>query len=412
MYRKLRIKIALVSIFVLLVLFLGTIGIVYGISYRETMRADREMLTLYTEAYWKNGNPAETEELPPAGPPPGETSRNAMPQGNGRFGSVELDETGGAISVNNPDPFDIADGNLIILAQGLTASGRSFGVEDTWVYYLENHDGRTLVSFLDNTLVSDGTSTLFANTLRFGGLMIVILCVIVWFTSGLLVRPLERNEQEQRRFVSDAGHELKTPVSVIATNAELLRREIGSNRWLENIMAENERSGKLIKSLLALTRAQEESAPMEAVSLSDIAESTILPFEGVAFEKGHVLNSSVQPGLHMRGNEQQLSGLISILLDNAIQYSIESSEIDVSLSEESHHLLLRVSNQSDKLSEEQCRQLFDRFYRSDSSRAGDGHYGLGLSIAQKIVQSHHGEISASWKDGVITIQAAFFPAKV
>lgn len=412
MYRKLRIRIALASIAVLLMLFLGTIGIVYGTSYQETMRADREMLALYTEAYWENGNPAETEELPPAGPPPGETFREAMPKGNGRFGSVEMDDMGSTVSVNNPDQFDITDGDLIILAQRLAANGKLFGVEDTWVYYLENHDGRTLVSFLDNTLVSDSSSTLFANTLRFGGLMIVMLCVIVWFTSSLLVRPLERNEQEQRRFISDAGHELKTPVSVIATNVELLRREIGSNRWLENITAENERSGKLIKSLLALTRAQEDSAPMEPVNLSDIAESTILPFEGVAFEKGHVLNSSVQPGLHIRGNEQQLSGLISILLDNAIQYSVENSEIDVLLSEENRHLLLRVSNQSEKMSEEQCRQLFDRFYRSDSSRTGDGHYGLGLSIAQKIVQSHHGEIHASWKDGVITIQAVFYPAKV
>ncbi|MBR3019268.1 MAG: HAMP domain-containing histidine kinase [Clostridia bacterium] len=265
------------------------------------MRADRETLALYTEAYWENGNPAETEELPPAGPPPGETFREAMPQGNGRFGSVEMDDTGSVVSVNNPDQFDITDGDLIILAQRLAANGKLFGVEDTWVYYLENHDGRTLASFLDNTLVSDSSSTLFANTLRFGGLMIVMLCVIVWFTSSLLVRPLERNEQEQRRFISDAGHELKTPVSVIATNVELLRREIGSNRWLENITAENERSGKLIKSLLALTRAQEDSAPMEQVNLSDIAESTILPFEGVAFEKGHVLNSSVQPSLHISG---------------------------------------------------------------------------------------------------------------
>lgn len=411
MYRKLRIKIALSSIAVLLLLFLGTIAVVYGTSYRKTMRTEQEMLSRYAEAYWENGNPEETAMLPPVAPPPGNEPPAAAPQVSGQFYSVELDAEGQAVAFHNPDSQKITDDELIAMARRIAENGTKNGVDGAWVFHLESQSGHTLTVLLDNSLVSDGSSTLFMNTLRYGGLMIVILCVIVWFTSGLLVRPLERNEQEQRRFLSDAGHELKTPVSVIATNAELLQREIGSNRWLENIIAENKRSGGLVQNLLTLTRMQEKQTACERVNLSGIVEGVILPFEGVAFEKGHVLNADVSPELFVQGNAQQLSSLVSILLDNALQYSTEGSEIGLTLAGENHRAILRVRNQCPEMSQEQCGQLFDRFYRTDDSRTGNGHYGLGLSIAQKIVQAHHGGINALWKDGSITFTVVLSQAK-
>ncbi|MBQ9008223.1 MAG: HAMP domain-containing histidine kinase [Clostridia bacterium] len=408
MYRKLRIRMALSSFAVLLLLFLGTIGVVYLTSYQETLRADREMLLLYARAYWENGNPEEAGQLPP--PLPGGMSAGPAAPAGGQFYSVELDRDGTAVSVNNPGAPTVSEDDLKALAARVAGKGQD-GTDGPWVYHREENGGHTLVTLLDNTLVSESSVRLFTNTLRYGGLMVILLCAVIWFTSGLLVRPLEQNEQEQRRFLSDAGHELKTPVSVIATNAELLRREIGENRWLTNILAENGRSGELIQSLLTLTRLQEKESKQERICLSRIVESVILPFEGVAFEKGHVLLTEIRPETRVLGNEQQLSSLISILMDNVVRYSTEGTEIRVRLTEENHRAMLRVQNQCPEMSGEQCRRLFDRFYRADPSRTGEGHYGLGLSIARRIMETHRGEIHAEWQGGQITFTAVFPPDK-
>ncbi len=402
MYRRLRIKIALCAIAVLLLLFLGTIGIVYGTSYQETLRADQEMMSLYAQAYWENGNPDGTDMPPPMGPPPGEMLRDPVPAADSQFYSVELDAAGTAVSVNNPGRQKISDAELTSVAGQMAASGKRIGIQGVWVYFVDRRDGRTLITLLDNTRVSDSSSTLLANTLRYGSGMILVLCVLVWFTSGVLVRPLEKNEREQRRFLSDAGHELKTPISVIATNAELLRREIGSNRWLDNIVAENERSGDLVRNLLSLSSMQEARPVRALLNLSELVEGILLPFEGVAFEKGHMLQTEIRPGLFIRGNEQQLSSLLSILLDNAVQYSTGGAEINVTLTEEGRRAVLRVRNGCPEISREECGHLFERFYRTDRSHPADGHHGLGLSIAERIAQAHGGEISASWKDGAMT----------
>ncbi len=411
MYRKLRIKIALSSIAVLLALFLGTIGIVYATSYRKTMQAEQDMLSLYALAYWENGNPQGTESAPPLGPPPGESFPEGLPAASSQFFSVEMDTSGTPVSINNPDRKRISDEDLKALAREIAEGGKQAGSRAKWVYYAEKEEGRTLVVMLDNSLVTGSSTTLMHNTLIYGGGMSILLCVLVWFTSGLLVRPLEKNEREQRRFLSDAGHELKTPISVIATNAELLQREIGDNRWLENIIAENGRSGELVRELLTLTRMQEKQPEGERLNLSEIVEGVILPFEGVAWEKGHSLKTEIVPERFVRGHPQQLSSLVSILLDNALQYSTEGSEIEILLGEERGRTELWVRNRCPEMSREQCGKLFDRFYRSDGSRPGNGHYGLGLSIAQRIVQAHRGEISASWEKGFITFRAVFPPVK-
>ncbi len=406
MVRKLRLKITLFSVAVLLVLFLGTISVVYITSYRQTLRAEEDMLALYAAAYWENGNPAgrEGEEMLPGGPPPGELALSVAPPSAGSFCSVETDGSGRVLSLNNAERGKISDGDLTAMAGRIAQTGKTDGAEGTWVYRVERRDGRVLTVLLDNTLLSGSSATLLGNTLRYGGLMVLLLVLAAWFASGWLTKPLEENERAQRQFVSDAGHELKTPAAVIAANAELLEREIGKNRWLENIKAENERTGALVGGLLELARAGERNESPEKVDLSTLFGETVLPFEGPAFERGHMLKVSSVPGLTVIGTRQQLSTLISVLMDNALQHSPEGSDIVMSLSAEGRSAVILAANDSPPMTPEACRRMFDRFYRADASRSGDGHYGMGLSIAKKIAEAHHGSIGASWKNGVLTFR--------
>ncbi len=401
MYRKLRTKITLYSVSVLLLLFLGTILIVYTASYRETLNAEREMLARYADSYWKNGKPAAG-----LGFPPGEEPPESIPiaPAAGQFYSVEKDAAMNTVSVYDPDTGRISPGDLEEMAGRILASGKSDGTEGEWVYHAETRGDRTLVALLDNTLVSASSSALLYNTLRWGGLMVALLILGVHLTSGLLVKPLEKNEMRQRQFVSDAGHELKTPAAVIAANAELLGREIGENRWLLNIKAENARAGALVGQLLELTHLEEKDLPMERLDLSALTEEILLPFEGPAFERGHLVEASIRPGVEVRGSAQQLSTLISVLMDNAVRHSSEGSSIRVSLDREKGRAVLAVANQSERMTAEECSALFDRFYRRDPSRSAGEHYGMGLSIAQKIAENHRGSIGASWKDGNLTFR--------
>ncbi len=413
MYRKLRLRIFLFSVTALIVLFLGTVFVVYRTSYREMLLSDREMLSRYADAYWTNGDPADSGNLPPSGPPPEGltvlppemTQQDSGRLVSGQFWSVETDGRGNAADVHNPDPGKISDADLTAMTAEILKENRgNDGVKGTWVYHIEGREGRTLAVFLDISLVSSGTWTLIVNSLRYGSLMILILIAAAWFASGALVRPLERNEAAQRRFISDAGHELKTPIAVIAANAELLERKIGPDRWLDNIRAENERSAALVGSMLDLTRSAEKSEPPERLDLGALTESTVLPFEGPAFEKGHALFVSAAPGIFVMGRKQQLCSLLSILTDNAVQYSSGGSDITLTLSAEGRYAVLRVKNICPPMTAEDCRRLFDRFYRADPSRAGEGHYGMGLSIAKKIAEDHGGSISAAWRDGEITFR--------
>lgn len=224
------------------------------------------------------------------------------------------------------------------------------------------------------------------------------------FLARWAVRPIARAWSQQRRFVADVSHELKTPLTVILANAELLQGGTlapgAEERTRENLLAVARRMRSLIESLLTLARFDAGKAPLPAVrtNWSGVVENGVLPFEPLFFERGMELAAEVEPGLFVRGDESRLSELLSILLDNALKYG-EAGTVRVSLCRSGRrHALLTVSNPGAPIGREELSRLFERFYRANQARSGEGS-GLGLSIAETIAQEHRGSIRAESAQG-------------
>ncbi|MDE5649205.1 MAG: GHKL domain-containing protein, partial [Oscillospiraceae bacterium] len=262
--------------------------------------------------------------------------------------------------------------------------------------------GYILFAFKDNTIINESMDTLFRYTLIFGGLTIILLFFLAVYLARRIVKPLEESYQKQKQFISDAGHELKTPISVVNTNAEILSREIGNNKWLANIQYENERMGVLVTQLLELSRIENVFTATEQIDFSRLVSGEALPFESMAFENGHTLCSNITENIIVKGNSTQLKQLVSILLDNAIRHGDKNTNIQLILKAEHGSADLSVINAGTEIPTEKRDLLFERFYRVDSARNGDdGHYGLGLSIAKAITVSHGGKINVRCDHGMI-----------
>ena len=409
MFKKTRRKIVVAIMSVLVFLFLGTLAVIYSSSYFEVSSTNYKMLEHYASLYFLEKQPNDIT-------PPDKNSVTDTPKGipDGRkfkktpefqlstFYSVAVSESGEILATDNKNKELYEDTKLENYAIEIIESKRINGIKGNLIFLTISKGGYTLVSFMDNTIMQESMTTLFRYTFVFGGFAIIALFFVAVYLARRIVKPLEESYQKQKQFISDAGHELKTPVSVVSANAELLSREIGENQWLANIQYENERMGKLVGQLLELARTENVTVQTEHLDFSRLVGGEALPFESVAFEKGLLLNCDIGSGLFVDGNSSQLKQLVSILLDNAIRHGDYGKEIALLLKKEHSSAKLSVINNGDAIPHEQQEHLFERFYRVDFARNGeDKHYGLGLAIAKAIVSAHKGKINVLCYDGKV-----------
>lgn len=394
---------------VLIVLWVATLAVIYASSYFEMTGRNREMLEEHIALYSLE-NPLK--DFPPAMPVPSRGGPNYadLPEFKlSTFYSVAVSYDGEIIEIKNDDGLVYTDEELENAAMKIIEDGKTSGVVKNLAFGMADKGGYTLVAFMDNTIFRGNMLTLFRYTLIFGALALVAFFFFARYLAKKIVKPLEESYQKQKQFISDAGHELKTPVSVVNANAEMLRREIGENQWLENIRYENERMGLLVGQLLELARTESVTPQKERLDFSRLVAGEALPFESVAYEKGLTLCTEIEPSVELTGNAAQLKQLTAVLIDNAIRHGEKGKPVTVTLIGAHKEVRLSVTNFGEAIPPEQRERLFERFYRADEARNGeDNHYGLGLAIAKAIVTAHKGSISVNCFDGKVDF-AVIFP---
>lgn len=405
MFSKSKKKIILSIMGSIIILFALTLSVILFASFREIRQKNLDMLERYVEDYSidnkkqnRNNKDFELEKNP---------NKNSDYQLS-TFYLVAISNNGSVLAVDNGNKELYNNDELTQIAKRILGEKKHSGRNSNLSYVVKDKDGYTLVAFMDNTVSEAGLRTMLRYVLIVGFASIIGILLISFPLSKRIIKPLEENNRKQKQFISDASHELKTPVAIIGTNTELLSREIGNNEWLENIKYENERMGVLIKKLLDLSHAEDLSLSMENINFSRIVLGEILVFESYSFEKGKEFIIDIDEEVHLIGNQTQLKQLISILLDNAINYS-SGKDVNINLKRKNNTIELNVINDSYEIPQEKLNHIFDRFYRVDEVRnSEDLHYGIGLSIAKAIIEKHGGNIEVLTKNGKFKLIIKFF----
>ena len=418
--KKLRRKLVITSMASLLFVLLVIEGIVGILNYRKiTTDADR-ILNILEQNGGKfpdmirtesdgdtdlkkgdilKGNPAQ---IPADGRNMMGMLSAEMPY-ESRFFAVVLTGDGEIVTVDTGKIASVDTTTAMEYAQTVWKTGKMKGFMKDYRYLVcaSENDSEVRIIFLDRGRELSNFNNLIVTGLGVTALGFGAVFVLMVFLSARITKPFVENYEKQKRFITDAGHELKTPLTIIDTDVEVLEMDLGENEWLSDIHNQSKRLAGLTRDLILLSRMEEDGKGTVMVDFpfSDMVEETVHTFQALAKTQNKTLVSEIAPMISMYGDEKALQRLVTILLDNALKYSEDGGQIRVRLEKEKKRIRLSVYNTTESISREHLAHLFDRFYRTDSSRNSQtGGYGLGLSIAAATVEAHKGKITASTED--------------
>jgi len=316
-----------------------------------------------------------------------------------RHFTVFFDKQGEVARTNTESIYSITEEVAVEYAESVLDDEDTRGWIDNYRYKVFATDMGMCVVFVDGSMSRSSLmqSMTIAGFVLLGCAALVLLLIIL--LSKRVVKPIAESYEKQKQFITDANHELKTPLTLILANLDIAEAELGKNEWLDDIRSEGHRMTELVNQLVALSRMDEEGQPLNIteVALGQLVADTVAEFDPLAKERGKAITSSVDKEISYHGDEALLHRLVGILMDNAIKYCDQGGEITVTL-HRVRRIILTVENTYAAVDELEMNRLFDRFYRADKARKFTGGYGVGLSMAKAIVEKHKGEITAYKKD--------------
>ena len=310
-----------------------------------------------------------------------------------RFFMVWLDGTDEVTRMNTDAIASLSEDEVEEYAAQALEKGAQRGWVLEYRYKVTETDEGVAIVFVNGSSNQNITNRLLltAFLVLFGSAVLILALTVI--LSKRAVRPVAESYEKQKQFITDANHELKTPLTLILSNLDIVESELGKNEWLDDIRSEGERMGLLINQLVALCRMDESESHLTLApfDLSEAVSDTVSEFQTLAAERDQTLTARVEPGISYRGDEALVRRLAAILLDNAVKYCDPGGDIRVDLFQRRHPVLV-VENTYAQVDRLELDKLFDRFYRADPARTFTGGFGVGLSIAQSIARSHRGSI--------------------
>ena len=407
MIRKLKIKfvvLAMVALFSLLTVIVTAMNIV---NYNTVVDEADTILSVLAQ---------NRGVFPDFSSAPGSNRRphNMSPETpyESRYFSVFMDDNYNVVNTETSKIHSVDKEQAIEYAQKVVSSNSQNGFVSDYRYTKSLEYNGYRIMFLDCGRKLEAFNDFLCTSIIMAIAGLFIAFIFIFIFAGKIIKPMAESYEKQKRFITDAGHEIKTPLTIINANVDLLEAELGENESLADISQQTKRLRSLTNDLVMLARMEESEDKMQKIEfpISDVVAEAVAPFNNVAIQQGKEFVCRIQPLLTLKGNDKAIVQLVNILMDNALKYSPAGGTVAFNLTKQNKTLYIHTFNTTEtEINKHQLEQVFERFYRTDASHNSEtGGSGIGLSVAKAIVDAHGGKIQAWTQDGhSFQITAAF-----
>ncbi len=410
MIKRLRRKFILIATIGVVIIVAGALGLINTISY---MRMETQIETILAYISQNDGKvplyavPKETKWLDEP-----DWSQNAPEFSyQVRYFSIQVDAGGYVKDINIANIAAFSKEEAVQYAKMTARDGKPTGFFEkkraSYGYMVtKKENGDYLIVIMDCTRDVAAVRTFMRYSLWFGIGCIILYVIILASLCKMAIKPFVRNMENQKRFITNAGHELKTPIAIISANTEALELISGKSQWTENILKQVQRLSKLINDLIILSKLDEqhEQLVLEDVNVSEVTAAVAQSFQAVAQDDGKAISCRIAPDVFIRSDEKRLYTLINILMDNAVKYCDDGGSIDVSVAagKRQKSAVVAIANDYAEGENTDYSHFFERFYRGDESHnSKKAGYGIGLSMAEELIHSLKGKLGVAYKNGII-----------